>query len=188
MRSKANGGAYLMRGRLPAGVGHSCWHQCRGFTLIELMVTVALAAILLGLAAPSLSDASLSSKLSASANRLAANSTLARSEAIKRNASIELCMSANGTSCITTGSWEQGWIVKSGATVLLYEQPAPSGLRVKEASSLTSLTFQATGVGATQASFTVCRISPTVGSQERVLTVSATGRTAITRTTTGACT
>ncbi len=162
----------------------------RGFTLIELLVTIALAAVLLALAAPSLSDASLRSKLAANANRLAASATLARSEAIKRNSSITLCMSANGTSCTTSGSWEQGWIVLAGSTLLLYEKAADSGYRVKETSGtpVTSLTFQSTGVGSTQADFKVCRYSPTVGSQERVVGVGATGRTTVSKTTTGTCT
>ncbi|MEC5212066.1 type IV fimbrial biogenesis protein FimT [Polaromonas sp. CG_9.5] len=160
----------------------------RGFTLIELLVTIALVAILMALAVPSFSDAALSSKLAANANRLAASATLARSEAIKRNSSIKLCISTNGNSCITTGGWEQGWIVLTGTTVLFYEQAAPTGFKITELASVTSLIFQATGVGSTQASFKVCRAMPNAGSQERVVSVSATGRTSVTKTATGVCT
>lgn len=161
-----------------------------GFTLVELLVTIALVAILLALAAPSFSDAALSSRLAANANRLAASATLARSEAIKRNAIITVCISVNGTTCATptTGGWEQGWIVLSGTTVLLYEQAAPTGLKITVLPvSATSLSFQATGVGSTKADFTVCRATPSAGSQERVVSVSLTGRTSVTTTRTGVC-
>lgn len=160
-----------------------------GFTLIELLVTIALVAILLALAAPSLRDASLSSTLAANANRLVASATLARSEAIKRNTPITLCTSINGTSCATTGQWEQGWIVLNGATVLLHEQAAPAGFKMTASPAGTaSLSFQATGVGSTPADFTVCRATPTAGIQERVVSVSTTGRTSVKKTTTGVCT
>lgn len=162
--------------------------QLRGFTLIELLVTISLVAILMGLAAPSFTEVALSSKLAANASRLAASATLARSEAIKRNAAIKLCVSLNGTSCITTGGWEQGWIVLSGTTVLLYEPAAQTGFKITELASVTSLTFQATGVGSTQANFTICQATPSIGSQERVVDVNVTGRTFIKRTTTGVCT
>lgn len=169
--------------------GAVCPGALRGFTLIELLFTVALAAILMMLAAPSLTDASLSSKLTAQANRLVASATLARSEAIKRNANITLCMSADGTSCATTGTWAQGWIVLSGTTLLLYEQAASTGFKMTVSpTSAISLSFQPTGVGSTQATFTVCRYTPSVGVQEKVVAISATGRTTVTKTMAGVCT
>jgi len=178
------------QGTGPSSSGAVRWCARRGFTLIELLVTIALVAILLALAAPSLRDASLSSTLAANANRLVASATLARSEAIKRNTPITLCTSINGTSCATTGQWEQGWIVLNGATVLLYEQAAPAGFKITASPAGTaSLSFQATGVGSTQADyFTVCRATPTAGIQERVVSVWATGRAYVKKTTTGVCT
>jgi type IV fimbrial biogenesis protein FimT len=159
-----------------------------GFTAIELMVTLAVVGILVALAVPALGDATLSSQLSASANRLAASATLARSEAIKRNASVVVCMSADGTSCASSGGWEQGWVMLRGTTVLSREQAANNGFKmIVSPSSATSLTFDATGVGATQATVTVCRALPNAGAQERVVTISATGRATVTKTSTGTC-
>lgn len=159
-----------------------------GFTLIELMVVVAMVALLATLAAPSLTDISLSSKLSSDANRLASSAALARGEAIKRNATITLCASSNGTSCAASGGWEQGWIMLSGSTVLIKESASASGITITNSlSSNRSLSFVATGVGSDQASFTVCRKTPTLGSQERVVTVSATGNTSVKKTTSGIC-
>lgn len=156
-----------------------------GFSLVELLVSIAILAILIALAAPSFSSVSLTGKLTASANRLLATANLARSEAIKRNATVNVCKSANLTSCVTTGGWEQGWIVISGTEVLTKEQAAPGGIRVT--SSVNALDFVATGVGSTQADFTVCQATPTVGTQERVVSVSATGRSSIKKTVTGVC-
>lgn len=155
-----------------------------GFTLLELMVTLAVLAILVGIAAPSLGDATLAGKLAASANDLVAGVAMGRSEAIKRNAVTSLCVSSNGTSC-GSGGWEQGWIVISGSTVIQKHPAAPTGFKVT--SSVAKVDFQPTGVGNTQASITVCRSAPKVGSQERVVNVSATGRAYVSTTTTGVC-
>jgi type IV fimbrial biogenesis protein FimT len=149
------------------------------------MIAIAVLAILLSVAVPSFNDATLGSRLSSEANRLVASVNLARGEAIHRNAVVTMCPSANGVSCAATGGWEQGWIVRNGATVILAQQALPTGLRV--ISSVNQLVFQATGVGATAATLTVCRDSPTVGGQERVVAISATGRTSVSRTSAGSC-
>lgn len=157
-----------------------------GFTLLELMVTIAVAAVLLSLAVPSFSDATLSGKLAASANDLVAGVAVGRSEAIKRNSVARMCVSTNGTSC-GSGGWEQGWIIiiPSDSTVVQKHAAAPGGFKVT--SSVTQIDFQPSGVGSTQASITVCRATPTVGSQERVVQVDATGRAYVSKTATGSC-
>jgi len=158
----------------------------RGFTMVELVVTMAIAIILMTLAVPSFKDSRLSSQLRTSALDLVASTNLARSEAIKRNAVVALCVSANGSSC-GTGGWEQGWIVASGGQVIYRGQPTLSGFHINAAGGSTSFSFQSTGVDATAGSFTVCRSAPSAGNQERVITVDAAGRAVVMKTTTGTC-
>lgn len=171
----------------------------RGFTLVELMVTIAIAAILLGIAVPSFDGVMLSMKLTSYANNLVASTLLARSEAINRNAVVSLCVSSNGSSC-GTGGWEQGWIVMCNTTdntacdpagpntMVIQSQPAvSSGWKITESSTITSVSFQPTGTGATSATLTVCRATPNVGSQERVVRISASGRPSVTKTANAAC-
>ena len=76
-----------------------------GFTLIELMVTIAIAAILLGIAIPSFTDTIASNRLTTSANELVTALNLARSESVKRGVRTTLCKSTDGSSCVTTDDW-----------------------------------------------------------------------------------
>lgn len=82
----------------------------RGFTIIELMVTLVVAAILLAIAIPSFTYLTVSSKLSTTANSLVNNLMVARMEAVKRNADMNVC--ANNTT--TTGIYCN--IVPAGST------------------------------------------------------------------------
>jgi type IV fimbrial biogenesis protein FimT len=158
----------------------------RGFSLVELMITISVVALLLTLAVPSFREAGLSGQLRSSANDLAASARFARSQAIKQNAMIKLCVSADGASC-GAGGWEQGWIVLKGAVVLQHRAASSSGLKIAEANGITSVDFEPTGLGATPAMLTVCRATPSVGSQERVVNIDATGRPRVRITKAGAC-
>lgn len=85
--------------------------KSQGMTLIELLVVIAIAAILLGLAVPSLQAFITKNRLSAASTELVGSMSLARSEAIKRVTTVTVCKSANGAACTNAGGWEQGWIV-----------------------------------------------------------------------------
>jgi len=84
-----------------------------GFTIIELIVTLAVAAILMAAVSPGLRDLIESNRLTASVNELSGSINVARSEAVKRGKRVVVCKSSNGTDCITTSStfWQQGWII-----------------------------------------------------------------------------
>jgi len=84
----------------------------RGFTLIELMVTLAVLAILTMVAVPNFRDTIRRSRVSAASNALLADLHYARAEAINRGQLVSLCPSSNGSSCTAGGAaWEAGWLV-----------------------------------------------------------------------------
>ena len=84
----------------------------RGFTLIELVITVSMAAIILTLGIPRFREMVLNNKMTAQINSLVSDLNLARSEAIKRGASVTLCKrNSAGTNCDNTANWNGGWIV-----------------------------------------------------------------------------
>lgn len=154
-----------------------------GFTLIEMMVAIAVMSILLLIALPSFQSTMLSVKLRSYSNELVASAYLARSEAIKSNSAVTMCASSNGNSC--DGEWAEGWIILNNNGVIQSHGALASGYKINAGES--KIVFQSTGIGATQAALTVCRSYPEAGSQERVVTISATGRPAVTRTTLGSC-
>lgn len=80
-----------------------------GFTLIELMFTLAIAAILLTLAAPSFKDTIKNTRLVTEVNNLASGLNFTRSEAIKRGLSVTLCNLDSGGDC--SGNWQNGWSI-----------------------------------------------------------------------------
>lgn len=158
-----------------------------GFTLVELMVTVAIVAVLLRLAVPALSSAILSNKLSSYANAWVASAQLARGEAVKRNAAVTLCRSSDGSTCATSGSWQQGWVVRAAdGTVIHAEQALSSDYHFT--SSSYSIAFQPSGLSSGSTTLTLCRALPSVGDQERQITLSATGKAAVAKTTLRTCT
>ena len=79
-----------------------------GFTLVELMVTIAVLAILVVLAVPSFTSIINANRLAAQSNEVVAALQLARMEAIKQNRRAIVCRSSNGTSCEgAAGTWSQ---------------------------------------------------------------------------------
>lgn len=85
-------------------------HRHAGFTVIELMITVAVIAVLATIAAPSMRDLVKNARMTALANDLMTDLNVARSEAVKRGVRTAICTSNNGTSCTNT-EWRYGWIV-----------------------------------------------------------------------------
>jgi type IV fimbrial biogenesis protein FimT len=81
-----------------------------GFTLIELMVTISVAAIMIALAAPSFASIFNINRLTGTANELLATLQSARIEAVRRNLRTVVCRSDDGATCNTaSGDWG-GWI------------------------------------------------------------------------------
>lgn len=179
--------------RVPAPRG------ARGFTLIELMVAVAILAVLAALAAPSFNEAILSNRLASYVNTFAASARLARSEAGKRGATVVMCRSADGASCASTGGWQQGWIlwrdandnaaVDADEIIQKQQALAPEYHFTGNAYSLDFLADGSTLItgGGSPITLSLCRALPEPGRQGRTLRLAATGRMSIEKTAIGSC-
>jgi len=131
---------------------------------MELMVTVAIAGILLGVAIPSFTSIISSNRLTTYANELVTALNLARSEAIKRGQPVTI--RHNGS---TSGDWSGGWTiftdldsdgaldVANGDTLLRNYDPLPTSftLRGTTPSYTNRITYQPSGTSA-NGSFVVC--------------------------------
>lgn len=89
----------------------------RGFTLIEMMVVVALIAIFALIGVPAYRSITTSNRMATEMNAFVGDLQFARSEAIKRGQDVTMCASANGTACLgaNTTNWTPGWIVFADA-------------------------------------------------------------------------
>lgn len=156
--------------------------KVRGFTLIELMITVAVLAILVGLGVPSFRDFIVGSRLTTQTNELVAAINLGRSEAVKRNRAISFCRTTTdtATACAnTTGTWEH-WIILAGANEVVRRGNLPrfnGNLRVTSSLPADRLIFAADGLARTTGgnltnneTFTICAFSgPTQGTRRITL-------------------
>ena len=83
----------------------------RGFTLIEMLIALAIFGILLRLGLPTYRDWIASQQLANHAHYIADTLDLARSEAIKHGYRVNLCKSSDKRQCTDDGGWEQGWLL-----------------------------------------------------------------------------
>jgi type IV fimbrial biogenesis protein FimT len=114
-----------------------------GFTIYELMLTVAVAAIILGVAIPNLRDYGRNNRMTASANDLVVAITSARSQAIRTRIQTIMCLTQDPNATVPTcnGNGTQGWVVysdtnangtaESGEPVVLRHGPLDASLSVR---------------------------------------------------------
>ena len=89
----------------------SCSSRQRGYSLGELMVTIAVLGILSSVAVPGMQNVVLNNRRVATTNDFVYTLQLARSEAIARNQRVTVCASRNGTNCTSLDYWSDGWIM-----------------------------------------------------------------------------
>ena len=81
-----------------------------GFTWAELLVVMALLAVVLGLAIPPLSDAVARHRLRTAREALLTSLQGARAMAIRRSHTVTVCPSRDGQACVPGDDWSLGWI------------------------------------------------------------------------------
>lgn len=173
-----------------------------GFSLVELMVTLVILAILLATGLPAMRSFLTNNKVSNISNEFLSAINYARSEAISRNGRVIICKSAVPVnppvnfvpSCSTSGSdWENGWIifqdVASGSTyngtydngtdvLLRVRNPIDGNYTIGSNNNRRSFTFNSTGL-ASVANSTTMTIAPVEGgasSSSRAICIDSTGR------------
>jgi type IV fimbrial biogenesis protein FimT len=163
--------------------------KANGFSLIEMMFTVAISAVVLGLAVPSLRDFLNNNRTATQTNDLVSDLTLARNESTKRGMPVTICASSNGTSC-GIGGWAGGRIVfldkdgdgsvDTGDTVLRVAAALPANFTLASANFasasyiqyLPSGALDFSGAATSEGKFTLCMS----GYKGREVSINAVGR------------
>jgi type IV fimbrial biogenesis protein FimT len=125
-------------------------NKLSGFTLVEMIMTVAVAAILLTIGIPSFRFVTNSNRIAAEINGLLGDMQFARSEAIKEGIPVTVCVSSDGLTCagaaVTT--WQRGWIVFSNLNANTTVDAGDIILRVQKTFSSTDTFVATNNVGA----------------------------------------
>jgi type IV fimbrial biogenesis protein FimT len=109
-----------------------------GFTLVELITVISIVAIIAAIAMPDLSNVLADQRLRASATDLMSSVLVARSEAIKRNAQVEVRP-------LVAGDWSKGWIVATSTTQEQLDKKNPLGPRVQVNLAPASIVYRYNG-------------------------------------------
>ena len=131
------------------------------------MIAVALLGVLLRLAVPNLRDFLATQRVKTVAYETVAALNLARTEAIKRSASVTLTATTSGTS--------QSWTLSApggGGTLQVWAIPAGA----KVTSGFSNVTFNSDGRASAGTSITVCNDPATAQIKQRIVTLDASGR------------
>ena len=109
--------------------------KLRGITLIELLVTLALIAILMSWGIPDFIALYQKNTLTSEVNKLVTHLMHTRSEAMKRNLPVVICRSIDGTSCLRSASahadWSVGWLIYANADNDRVRDPTEPIIRVR---------------------------------------------------------
>lgn len=160
----------------------------RGVTMVEVLATMAISAVVLGLAAPNLTDAMRTNRARTASQQLIGLLNDARSEAVKRNIPVLVCPSNDGATCLSTPT-AASWI---GLTIACYDADAnggcdtstltaPNPIRVRsQVDPMVQLSGPAAvvrfnGLGATASTVSFSLSTGAQASQSSTITVATTG-------------
>lgn len=166
---------------------HTTRASLRGFTLIELVMTLGVAAILAMIGAPALGSLLARVRESSAEARIAGTLRHARTAAVMENTRIIVCPSDDGRHCRPGFDWQQGWIVApdadgngqpdAGKQVIAALPPMSAGSRIITSAGRTHIIFHPDGNSAgSNARFTICHARDRDG---KSVVVSNSGRVRI---------
>jgi type IV fimbrial biogenesis protein FimT len=161
-----------------------------GFSLIEMITTMSILAILLAIASPGLASLTSANSLSVAQGELAASLVLARSEAMKRGVSVGLAAATPQSGSEFTAGWNV--FVDSngngrfdvGETIVRQEPPLRGDMRVSLASGATAVVFNGRGflTPTTLLTFNLCALA---ASKSYIVRVEPVGLTDVTESPVG---
>jgi type IV fimbrial biogenesis protein FimT len=177
--------------------------RARGFTTVELMIAVAIAAILLVIAVPSFTNVINSNRLKTTVNALIGSLRTARMAAVQRNASVQFC--SNSATSNTSDAFGTACGTNAGAVVALPSPSSSSAIQLQAAPSeltvssiqihgaMAAIRFNGQGLGFTPGASTpfggtvadVC--STSLSTNNHIAVSMAAGSIITTNTSTGAC-
>jgi type IV fimbrial biogenesis protein FimT len=133
-----------------------------GFTMTELVMTMAIVAILAAIGVPSFKYVTASNRIASEINGLLGDMQFARSQAVKEGQSVTVCVSTNGTSCTGGSAWQNGWIVfldanfnqqvdvAAGEKIIRVQPPFPgTDTFVASSGAFTAITYNRMGYAPT---------------------------------------
>ena len=163
-----------------------------GFTLLELITTLAVGAITLGIGVPIMGGLINGNKVTGQINELRGALALTRSEAIRRNTDVVMCKSADGHSCTSDSNWENGWIIFEDPNRNRKRDPKESILGVhseltnghtlayRGTGSFNHVTYKPDGGTHTNGTFTLC--APDAPERSKALILIRSGRVRLSNT------
>jgi type IV fimbrial biogenesis protein FimT len=166
--------------------------RAAGYTLIELLMTMSVAAIVAMIGVPSFRYVTNSNRIAGEINGLVGDLQLARAEAIKEGRNVTVCISTTGTGCSTGGgtatNWQSGWMVFSDPTnVGTYDPLTETILRVQStftnldtfhaSNNVSAITFNREGYAAGIAAGTLITLHDSTGTTAwtRCLSINSSG-------------
>lgn len=162
----------------------------RGFTLVELLVVLALGVSLLAIAVPGYGFLVNSSRLTALTNDLVGALRLTRLEAIKRGKWVTVCKTGNPMAahpgCNNSAHWHDGWLMfvdggtrgvrEPGDTLLRVHGPSPAGAEISANSFHQFISYRASGISRGSNGLGNGTIQVCLAGKRRDIVISMTGR------------